>query len=96
MTDSNKPTIDQLQGEVAFWISYREICRSKKIDTIKLYMVQAEEEKQKLASPGAGEDFVESCEVVCFRLVLAGVFASSAVRYSRGDSHRRNCDVLVT
>jgi hypothetical protein len=53
MTDSNNPRIDQLQDEVAAWKSYRDICRGKQIDTIKVYMDLAEEEKQKLASPGA-------------------------------------------
>ena len=33
----------------------------------------AEEEKQKLTSPGAREDFVELCESGCFQPILAGI-----------------------
>ena len=33
----------------------------------------AEKEKQKLASPGAREDFVELCKAGCFQPVLAGI-----------------------
>lgn len=73
MTDAVKPKIEDLPEEVALWKSYRDICRGKQIDTIKLYMDQAEEEKQKLASPGAREDFVELCEAGCFQPVLAGI-----------------------
>lgn len=73
MTDTDKPRIEDLPEEVAFWKCYREICRSKKIDTIKLYMDLAEEEKQKLASPGAKEDFIELCEAGCFQPILAGI-----------------------
>jgi hypothetical protein len=70
---TDKPKIEDLPEEVAVWKSYREICRGKKIDTIELYMDLAEEEKQKLASPGAREDFVELCEAGCFQPILAGI-----------------------
>lgn len=71
--DIDKPRIEDLPEEVALWKTYRDICRSKKIDMIKLYMDLAEEEKKKLASPGAREDFVELCEAGCFQPVLAGI-----------------------
>ena len=80
MTDSDKPRIEDLPEEVAFWKWCREICRSKKIDTIKLYMDLAEEEKQKLASPGAKENFIELCEAGCFQPILAGIVM--LVRYA--------------
>ena len=73
MASSNKPKVEDLPGEVAFWKSYQRICRSKQIDTIKLYMDLAEEEKQRLASPGATEDFIELCEAGCFQPILAGI-----------------------
>ena|ERR1700719_3393045 len=71
--DIDKPRIENLPEEVAFWKSYREICRSKQIDTVKLYMDLAEEEKRRLTSPGAREDFVELCEGGCFQPILAGI-----------------------
>jgi hypothetical protein len=48
----------------------------------------AEEQKQELTSPGAGEDFIELC-AGCLKLVLAGIFA--LFRYSSllEDSGRR-------
>jgi hypothetical protein len=70
---TQKPRVEELQEEVAFWKSYREICRSKQIDTFKLYMNLAEEEKQNLASPGAREEFIELCEAGCFQPILAGI-----------------------
>lgn len=70
---TQKPKIEELQEEVAFWKSYREVCRSRQIDTIKLYMDLAEEEKQRLTSPGAREDFIELCEAGCFQPILAGI-----------------------
>jgi len=73
MIDSDKPRIEELPQEVAFWNAYRTICRSKQIDTIKLYMDLAEEEKQKLTSPGAREDFIELCEAGCFQPILSGI-----------------------
>jgi hypothetical protein len=69
----DKPRIDDLAEEVASWKTYRDICRSKPIDTVKLFMDLAEEEKQKLTSPGAWEDFVELCEAGCFQPILAGI-----------------------
>lgn len=73
MTDTYKPKIEELPEEVASWKSYRETCRSKQIDTVKLYVDLAEEEKCKLTSPGAHEDFVELCEAKCFQPALAGI-----------------------
>jgi hypothetical protein len=72
MTDSNKPKIEELADEVAAWKSYRDICRGKPIDTIKVYMDLAEEEKRNLTSPGARQDFVELVEAGCFEPILAG------------------------
>jgi hypothetical protein len=73
MADTYKPKIKELPEEVALWKSYREICRSKQIDTIKLYLDLAEEEERNLTSPGAREDFVELVEAGCFQPILAGI-----------------------
>jgi hypothetical protein len=70
---TNIPKIEDLPEEVALWKSYREICRSKQIDILKHYMELAEEEKRRLTSPGAREDFVELCKAGCFQPILAGI-----------------------
>jgi len=70
---NEKPRIEDLLEEVVLWKTYRDICRSKPIDTINLYMDLAEEEKQKLISPGARQDFAELCEAGCFQPILAGI-----------------------
>lgn len=44
---AQKPKIEELADEVAAWKSYREICRSKQLDTVKLYMDEAEEESKR-------------------------------------------------
>jgi len=80
VTGTDKPKIEDLPEEVAFWKSYREICRAKKIDAVKGFMDLAEEQKQELTSPGAREDFIELCEAGCLQLVLAGIFG--LLRYS--------------
>ena len=73
MAEPDKPKIEELSEEVALWKIYRDICRSKQIDTVKFYMDLAEEEKRKLTSPGAQEDFIDLCEAGCFQPVLAGI-----------------------
>ena len=80
MTDTHKPKIEELPDEVALWKSYREARRVKGLDIAKLYADLAEEQKQRLRSPGAREDFTELCESGCLPLVLAGLVA--LLRYS--------------
>jgi hypothetical protein len=75
MTDSNYPKIEELADEVAAWKSYRDTCRDKQIDTVKVYMELAEEEKRNLTSPGAREDFLELCEAGRLQPMLAGILA---------------------
>jgi hypothetical protein len=57
VTHTAKPKIEDLPDEVGLWKSYREVCRTKKIDTVKLCMDLAEEEKQERPSLGARKDF---------------------------------------
>ena len=85
MTDTDKPKIEDLPEEVAFWKSYRETCRAKKIDAVKGFMDLAEEQKQELTSPGAREDFIELCEAGCLQLVLAGIGLKKSLRLVLGD-----------
>lgn len=80
MTESEKPKIEELPDEVALWKGYREARRAKGLDIAKLYTDLAEEQKQRLASPGAREDFTELCEAGCLQLVLAGIV--TLLRYS--------------
>jgi len=80
VTDTDRPKIEELQVGVAFWKAYREARRAKGFDVAKFYTDLAEEQKQKLTSPGAQEDFTELCEDGCFQLVLAAIVA--ILRYS--------------
>jgi hypothetical protein len=72
---SEKPKIEQLTGELALWHAYREGRRAKGIDIAQFYEDLAAEEKQRLKSPGAREDFTELCEDGCLQLVLAAIIA---------------------
>ena len=78
-----KPKIEQLAVEVAFWHAYREAYRANGIDIAQFYADLAADEKQRLKSPGAREDFTELCRDGCLQLVLAGVFGLLRVRHSR-------------
>ncbi len=80
MNDSDIPKIEKLQDGVALWKAYRDPRRAKGFDVAKFYTDLAEEQKQKLTSPGAREDFTELCDAGCFQLVLAGIVA--LLRYS--------------
>jgi hypothetical protein len=70
-----KPKIEELAMEVAFWRAYREAYRTKGVDIAQFYAELAAEEKQRLRSPGARDDFTELCEDGCFQLVLAAIVA---------------------
>jgi hypothetical protein len=61
-----KPKIEELAMEVAFWRAYREAYRTKGVDIAQFYAELAAEEKQRLRSPGARDDFTELCEDVDF------------------------------
>jgi len=64
VTDTDKPNIKELPDEVAFWKSYREICRTKEIDSVTLYG-SVGGAKAKADITGAREDFTELCEAGC-------------------------------
>jgi hypothetical protein len=70
-----KPRIEQLTSKLALWHAYREGRRAKGIDIAQFYEDLAAEEKQRLKSPGAREDFTELCEDGCLQLVLAAIVA---------------------
>ncbi len=70
-----KPKIEQLAVEMAFWHAYREAYRAKGIDIAQFYADLAADEKTRLKSPGAREDFTELCRDGCLQLVLAAIVA---------------------
>jgi hypothetical protein len=70
-----KRKIEHLADEVAFWHAYREIYRAKGIDIAQFYADLAADEKQRLKSRGARDDFTELCEDGCFDLVLSAIVA---------------------
>jgi hypothetical protein len=75
MPDNDKPQHHEYKDEQAFWNVYRESRRSRGIDVDQLYAEWAAEERQKLASPGAREDFEELCQHGCNPQVLALIVA---------------------
>jgi hypothetical protein len=62
VTDTDKPKNEELPDEVAFWKAYREARRAMGFDIVKFYTDLSEEEKQRLTSPGARDNFTELCE----------------------------------
>jgi hypothetical protein len=80
MTDADKPKIEELAQEVAFWNRYREARRIEGIDIAQFYADLAAAQKQALTSPGAREDFTELCTDGCFQITLAALVA--LLRYS--------------
>lgn len=80
MSDADKPKIEELADEVALWNFYREAHRVKGFDIAQFYVDLAAEQKQRLTSPGAREDFTELCESGCLQLALAVIVA--LLRYS--------------
>ena len=80
MNDADKPKIEELAQEVAFWNHYREARRIEGIDIAQRYADLAAAQKQALTSPGAREDFTELCNDGCFQITLATVVV--LLRYS--------------
>ena len=80
MSDADKPRIEELAQEVAFWSQYREARRIEGIDIAQFYADLAAAQKQALTSPGAREDFNELCNDGCFQITLAAVVV--LLRYS--------------
>jgi hypothetical protein len=80
MSDADKPKIEGIADEVALWNFYRETHRVKGFDIAQFYADLAAEQKRRLTSPGAREDFAELRESGCLQLALAALVA--LLRYS--------------
>ena len=75
MSDTDKPKIEELADELALWNTYREIRRGKGINVDRIFTELAAEQKSRLRSPGAREDFTELCNDGCLPLALAALVA---------------------
>ena len=75
MTKADKPKIEELAEGQAFWNTYRELRLAKGINVDQVFVEWAEEQAQRLTSPGAREDFVELCKDGCTPQVLAAIVA---------------------
>jgi hypothetical protein len=73
MGKPEKPKIEELAEELAFWNTYREVCRARKVDIARLYSEWAAELETDLTSPGARENFVELRKAGCFPQGLAAL-----------------------
>ncbi len=80
MADNDRSEHDGYKEEQALWSAYRESRQSRKIDIDRLFAEWAAQEQQKLALPGAREDFAELCKHGCNPQVLAAIIA--LIRYS--------------
>jgi hypothetical protein len=73
MGKPEKPKIEDLAEELAFWNSYREVHFARGIDIGLAYANWTSELAQGLTSPGAREEFAELCEAGCFPQGLAAL-----------------------
>jgi hypothetical protein len=73
MTQPEKPKIEDLTEELAFWNTFREIQRTKKWDMVRIFPEWAAELERELHSPGAREDFRELCKAGCSHNGLAAL-----------------------
>jgi len=73
MTDMERPEHDQYREERDFWVAFGESLRSREINVDQLLAEWAQQETQRLASPGAREDFAELCNEGCNPHVLAAL-----------------------
>ena len=75
MTKADKPGIEELAAELTFWNTYRESRQAAGINVEQAFAAWAEEQEQRLTSPGAREDFAELRKDGCLPLVLAAMVA---------------------
>jgi len=75
MTNSEKPEHDEYEAERAFWDTHLQVWQARGVNLDAGLAEWASEEAQKLASPGAREDFDELCKDGCNPQVLAGIIA---------------------
>jgi hypothetical protein len=80
MSNTGKPKIEELAGELILWNAYRDVHRAKGTDIAQVFTRLAADQKQRLRSPGAREDFAELCKDGCFPIALASIVA--LLRYS--------------
>jgi hypothetical protein len=73
MSEPEKPKIEDLADELAFWNTFREIHRAKGFDVARFYADAAVEVERGLTSPGAREEFAELCRAGCLAQGLAGL-----------------------
>jgi hypothetical protein len=73
MVQTDKPRIEDLAGELAFWNDYRTARLNRGIDVARQYANWPAELAQGLTSPGAREEFAELCEAGCFPQGLAAL-----------------------
>lgn len=71
MSDIDKPQIEDLADELAFWNAFREAHRAKDVDIGRRYAEWTAELERGLTSPGAREEFAELCKAGCFPQTLA-------------------------
>jgi hypothetical protein len=71
MNEIDKPKIDELAQELAFWNSYRERFRRRGIDIAKEHAEWTIGFERGLAAPEPKKQFAELCRAGCFSQALA-------------------------
>ena len=79
MADNHPSERDDYREARALWNAFRETRQARGINIDQLFAEWAAEEEQKLASPGAREDFAELCQNGCNAKVLAAIIAVSPI-----------------
>jgi hypothetical protein len=73
MAQIDRPKIEDLPDELAFWNAYREDRLAKGIDVARHFANWTVELARGLTSPGAKEEFAELCQAGCFPQGLAAL-----------------------
>jgi hypothetical protein len=73
MSEIQRPKIEDLGDELAYWKRLCEVHRAQGVDLASQYRRWAAELAEGLTSPGARDEFAELCAAGCFPQVLAAL-----------------------
>ncbi len=75
MSDTHKSKLNAFDAEQGLWDTHRQVLLARGFDLDKPLAEWASQQAQKLASPGARQDFAELCGQGCTPQVLASIIA---------------------
>lgn len=71
LVNTDKPKIEELQVELAFWNKLREVYRNRNLNLDELLARLVVDQRESLTSPGGREQFAELCGAGCLPQGLA-------------------------